>query len=62
MEDSTSRAAKPGKPAGGAPDVWRRFQRRVTSFLESVGEILHGMDEARQIHPTISAYHDPRRR
>lgn len=62
MEDSTRRAAKPGKPAGGAPSAWRRFQQRVTGFLESVGEILHGMDEARQVHPTISAYHDHRRR
>ncbi|HYG41587.1 MAG TPA: hypothetical protein VEA17_01560 [Bordetella sp.] len=61
MEDSTSRTVAPGKPAGGAPNGWRRFQQRVTSFLESIGEILHGMDEARQVHPTISAYHDPRR-
>ncbi|MBO9355276.1 XRE family transcriptional regulator [Bordetella petrii] len=61
MEDSTSRAAAPGKPAGGAPQGWRRLQQRVTSFLEAVGEILRGMDEARHVHPTISAYHDPRR-
>jgi len=61
MEDSTSRAAAPGKPAGGAPSGWRRFWRGVTSFLESVGEVLHGMDEARQAHPTISAFHDRRR-
>jgi len=61
MEDSTSRATTPGKPASGAPNAWRRFRQRISSFLESVGEIRHGMDEARHVHPTISAHHDDRR-
>jgi len=61
MEDSTCRTTTPGQPAGGLPGFWRRMQQRVTGFLEAVGEILHGMDQARQMHPTISAYHDPRR-
>ncbi|OZI22888.1 hypothetical protein CAL19_10345 [Bordetella genomosp. 7] len=61
MADSTRRATTPGQPAGGMPGFWRRMQDRVTGFLEAVGEVLHGMDQARQMHPTISAYHDPHR-
>ncbi|CAM4100093.1 MULTISPECIES: hypothetical protein [Bordetella] len=55
MEVSTSRATPPGKPAGGAPGGWRGFRDGVTHFLEAIGEILHGMDEARQAHPIISS-------
>ncbi len=61
MEDYTRKAAASGKPSGGAPGGWRRFRQGVTRFLESVGEVLHAMDEGRRVHPTISAYHDRRR-
>ncbi|MCD0502334.1 XRE family transcriptional regulator [Bordetella petrii] len=61
MEESTSRAATPGTPARGAPSGWRHLWLRVNNFLEAIGEVLHGMDEARNMHPTISAFRDPRR-
>jgi len=55
MEVSTRKTAMPGKPAGGAPEGWRRFREGLIHFLESIGEILHGMDKARQAHPIISS-------
>ena len=55
MEVSTRRAKTSGKPTGGAPGGWRNFRTGVTHFLESIGEVLHGMDEARQAHPIISS-------
>lgn len=61
MEDSTSRAAAPDEPVREKLQGWHRYWRGVISFLESVGEVLHGMDVARRTHPTISAYHDRRR-
>lgn len=55
MEVSTRRAKASGKSAAGTPGGWRSFKLGVTHFLESIGEVLHGMDEARQAHPIISS-------
>lgn len=62
MEVSTRKAATSGKPAGGAPGGWRRFRDGITRFLESVGEVLRGMDQAREVHPVISSHRPDDRR
>lgn len=55
MGVSTGTVVTPVELAEVAPGAWRSFRNGITQFLESVGEILHGMDEARQAHPIISS-------